>query len=282
MSGLSSEMSSLAVRTISDGGHGGLRTSSAVLRALGQAADAEEQARRPVENVDPDGGVWTTKKPVKDAGRRRKLALGVTVLVIAAVAVIAWAGMMAISFFQDDPPSGPPVNLADETSTQQSDGQDGGDGSQQSGRSLGDPAEVSGIEVYNPEGEGDAVDEASYAVDGDPATAWATDEYRQQFPAFKSGVGLIAEFAEPVDLGAVRIVADSPGTEVEIRAADSADPDLSDTEVVASGPLEGQRTELALSEPVSTRYVIVWVTTLSGEEPEYTSQLSELMFLPLE
>ncbi|WP_007026581.1 protein kinase family protein [Saccharomonospora iraqiensis] len=282
MSGVPPELSSVAVRTIADEGHGGVRTSSAVLRMLDQAARAEEHAHHPPENVDPDGGVWTTSKPVRDATRRRKLALGVSVVVIGAIVVLAWLGMMAISFFRDDPPSGPPVNLAEETSAQRESeptddragaGDDGGSG-------LGDPVEPSGVDVFNPEGEGDGVDEAPHAVDGDPSTVWDTDAYREQFPAFKSGVGLISEFDEPIELAAVRVVADSPGTELEIRVADSADPEPADTEVVASGTLDGERTEFRLSEPTSTRHVLVWITALSGEAPEYQSQLSELVFLP--
>src|SRR5699024_12651443 len=90
-------LSSLAVRTLEDGEAGGIRTSSAILRALDEAADQEElqQQRKAAgeqDNVDADGTVWTTKKPVQDQARRRKLALGVTVTVIAAVAAVAWGG----------------------------------------------------------------------------------------------------------------------------------------------------------------------------------------------
>ena len=248
---------------------------------LGNVAEAEERKRKPAENVDPDGTVWTTKKPVKDARRRRRLALGVSALVIAAVAVLAWVGMMAISFFQDDAPSGPAVNLAEETSQQQQAEQPQADDSGEGG-SVGAAVSPSEVTVYNPEGEGDSVAEAPNAVDGDESTTWRTDQYQQQFPAFKSGVGLIAAFDEPIDLAQVDIVADSPGTEVEIRVADSAQPVLSETRTVASGTLEGQRTELTLGEPTSAQYVLVWITALSGEAPQLQSQLAEVSFLPSE
>ena len=136
-----------------------------------------------------------------------------------------------------------------------------------------------GDHVYNPEGEGDGVAEAVNAVDGDEATTWRTDQYQEQFPAFKSGVGLIASFDEPVELARVDIVAASPGTQVEIRVADSAQPALSETQTVAAGTLEGERTELTLDSPVSTQYVVVWITGLSGQAPEFQSQIAELAFL---
>ncbi|EHR63975.1 protein kinase family protein [Saccharomonospora cyanea] len=279
------EMSALAVRTVSDGGQGGIRTSAAILRVLDKVASAEERTRKPSENVDPDGTVWTTKKPVKDAARRRKLALGVSALVIAAVMALAWVGMMAISFFRDDPPSGPPVNLAEQSTTQQQGGQgegdggDGGDGGDQGG-SLGEPVAPTEVSVYNPEGEGDGEADAPNAVDGDESTAWQTDEYMQQFPAFKTGVGLLAAFDQPIDLGGVRVVSDTPGTEVEIRVADSPQPSLDETRTVASGTLKGDTTELDLDDSASSQYVIVWIKTLSGEEGQFQSRLAEVSFLP--
>ncbi|MFC4005269.1 protein kinase family protein [Prauserella oleivorans] len=279
------ELSALAVRTIEDGGHGGIRTSAAILRALEQAAEAAERTQIiNTEQIDPDGGVWTTKKPVKDATRRRKLALGVTVLVVAAVAVLAWLGMMAISFFQDDPgSSGPPVNLADPTPTQQAGPPPQGNGrpaQNNAPANTGPPVEPAEVTVYNPEGEGDSPGDAEQATDGDPATFWRTDEYKQQFPTFKPGVGLLATFDEPINLAKVRITADSPGTKVEVRLADEPDPALEDTRVVASGTLRGNDTELTLNQPAESEFVIVWITGLSGEAPEFASELGEVTFLP--
>ncbi|MBB3049662.1 hypothetical protein FHS23_000657 [Prauserella isguenensis] len=282
------ELSALSVRTIEDGDHGGIRTSAAILRALDQAAEAAERAKQPAEPAEPDGSVWTTKKPSKDRARRRKLALGVTALVCAAVAVLAWLGMMAINFFQDDgDTSGPPVNLAEPTAEQQA-GQNGGqnggdDGSDGNGNQQGQtgrPVQPSEITVYNPEGEGDSPEDAPKATDGDPSTVWRTDLYKQQLPALKRGVGLLATFDRPIDLSKVRVVADSPGTEVQIRTADSPDAALDDTEVVGQGKLDGVNTMISLDRPVESTHVVVWVKALSGQEPEFTSEFGEVKFLP--
>ncbi|ASR38800.1 hypothetical protein BAY61_31635 [Prauserella marina] len=278
------ELSALAVRTIEDGGQGGIRTSAAILRVLDQAAEAAERTQyisKEPPPVDPDGTVWTTKRPVKDAARRRKLALGVTVLVIAAVGILAWLGMMAISFFQNDSEtSGPEVNLADPPASEQQQQPPPANSAPPPATGTGDPVAPAEITVYNPEGEGDSVADADKAIDGDPATVWSTDDYRQQFPTFKSGVGLVATFDQPIDLAKVEITADSPGTKVEIRSADSANPDLDTTNVLGSGELKDVKTEVSLRQPTSTEYVIVWITYLSGEEPEFTSEFGELTFLP--
>ncbi|MEU6644912.1 protein kinase family protein [Saccharomonospora sp. NPDC046836] len=278
------ELSALAVRTIEDGGHGGIRTSAAILRVLDQAAEAAERTQLISKDpsIDPDGGVWTTKKPVRDAASRRKLALGVTVVVVAAVAILAWLGMMAISFFQDDPGAiGPEVNLAEPTTTQQQAPPPQNQNPPPAAPSAtGEPVAPTDITVYNPEGEGDGVRNAGRAIDGDPTTIWRTDQYRQQFPTFKAGVGLIAQFDNPIDLAEVRITGNSPGTRVEIRVADEANPPLDATRVVGSGELRNVETEITLREPTSAQYVIVWVSRLSGDAPQYVSEIGELAFLP--
>lgn len=276
------ELSALSVRTIEDGDHGGIRTSAAILRALDQAAEAAERAKQPPEPSESDGTVWTTKKPTTDKARRRKLALGVTVLVCAAVGVLAWLGMMAISFFQDDSDtSGPPVNLADPTPTQ-NEGQSGGNGGNGGNQQVqtGQPVAPSEITVYNPEGEGDSPEDAQLTTDGDPGTVWRTDMYQQQLPALKSGVGLMATFDEPVDLAKVRIVGDSPGTEIEIRTASGPDVPLEASQVVAKGTMDQVNTELSLEKPTQSQYVIVWVSKLGGQEPEFVSEIGEVKFLP--
>lgn len=278
------ELSSLAVRTISDGGEGGVRTSAAFLRLLRQVAEAEERdaliQRGVLEgepgHTDADGTVWTTREPVQDAQRRKKLALGVTVLSVAAVAILAWIGLSLISFFETDPDAaGPNVNVADsERKSQQKDTK------KSPAKPANDPLEVTEIRVYNPEGTGDHVEAAGLATDGDPATDWPTDQYKQQFPALKRGVGLVSEFGEPVELAKVKIAGESPGTTVEIRLSDRPNPFLDDTRLVASGPLNGAVTEFTLDRIERARYVIVWVTRLGGPEGLFASSIGELTFYP--
>ncbi|WAL65631.1 protein kinase family protein [Amycolatopsis cynarae] len=283
------ELSSLAVRTIEDGGHGGIRTSAAILRALEMAAEAEEhtqlikaQAAAGIKPED-DGTVWTTKKPVKDKARRRKLALGVTVLVVAAVAILAWLGMLAISFFQDNnAASGPAINVAQPTTTQAAaspppPAQPSGPTGQVQ---LGAAVPAKSVTVYNPDGDGDNTSRAKYAVDGDPSTIWRTDQYRQQFPTIKHGVGLLATFAQPIKLARVMIAGASQGTVVEVRVADSADPDLPATRVVGTATLSSASTDVTLPQPQQGQYFIVWISQLSGSAGKYQSQIGELTFLP--
>lgn len=289
------ELSALAVRAISDdgpsgvggaGGAGGIRTSAAFLRVLRQVAHAEERRLllkqagledEEKDHVDPDGTVWTTRKPVVTADQRKKLALGVTVVVVAAVAILAWIGLSLISFFQDDPGStGPDVNVAESSEDQKPPKQT----TTKPPAPANKPVAPQQVQVYNPEGSGDHTGTVSLAIDGDRGTTWSTDEYKQQFPALKNGVGLSTSFEEPIDLAKVKIFGGGPGTEVEIRVADSANPNLEDSEVVASGELTGEETEFTLDKVAETQHVIVWITQLGGSDGAFVSSIAELKFYP--
>jgi hypothetical protein len=283
------ELSSLAVRTIEDGDHGGIRTSSAILRVLDQAAEAEERTQLikavggDVEGRDENGTIWTTKKPVKDAARRRKLAAGVTVLVVATVGILAWLGMLAISFFQSDPSaSGPKVNVAASSSqgAPPPASQPAAPPAAPPAPKVGAAVDPASTAVYNPEGKGDNTSRAKNTVDGDPGTVWKTDDYQQQFPALKPGVGLIMSFDDSIKLSQVKITADSPGTKVEIRTADTKTPDLADTKVVGGGDLAGGDTTITLPTPTDGKYFIVWITQLGGDTGKFGSQIGDVSFLP--
>lgn len=279
------ELSSLAVRIIEDGGPGGIRTSAAILQALRQAAETEErtqlmraQAAAGVKPTD-DGTIWTTKKPIKDKARRRKLALGVTVLVVAAVAILAWLGMLAINFFQNDPTTGPAINVAAPTATAAPVAPP--PNSSPAGKpKIGAAVVPGGVTVYHPGGDADNTSRAGKTVDGDPGTFWRTDQYSQQFPAIRQGVGLAASFPGPINLAKVTIAADSPGTVVELRLADSADADLASTRLVGTATLNGPTTDITLDQPQPARYVIVWITQLGHNGAKYQSQINEMTFFP--
>ncbi len=86
--------------------------------------------------------------------------------------------------------------------------------------------------MFSPGGSPDHPDQAGLAIDGNPDTSWPTDIYQDAapFPAFKEGVGLPTSAPSPTTLSEVTIDVPSTGTEVQIRAADSARPNsLSDT-----------------------------------------------------
>ncbi|MFD8492012.1 protein kinase family protein [Amycolatopsis sp. NPDC059657] len=285
------ELSALAVRTIEDGGHGGIRTSAAILSVLGQVAEAEERTQLmkaigATEEGQPesDGTIWTTKKPVKDAARRKKLALGVTVLVVAVVGILAWLGMLAISLFQSDPDAtGPKVNVAAPSASSvppPDSGQQPAPPPAQPG-GVGPAADPAAVNVYNPEGAGDNPGRAKNAADGDPGTMWRTEQYKQQFPAVKPGVGLVFTFKDPIKLAQVKITSDKPGTKVKILSADSKDASLDETKELAAADVGEGESTISLPTPTDGKFFIVWITQLADiDGGKHMTQLGEVTFLP--
>ncbi|WP_199745623.1 protein kinase family protein [Amycolatopsis sp. WAC 04182] len=283
------ELSSLAVRTIEDGGHGGIRTSAAILRVLDQVAEAEERTQliKAVGEEEPaaesDGTVWTTKKPVKDVARRKKLALGVTVLVVATVVILAWGGMMLINLFQgESKSSGPKINVAASSSqVAPPSGEQPPPAQQKPSPAVGAAVKPSAVAVYNPGSKGDSPGKARNATDGDTVTSWKTDQYDEQFPVLKDGVGLVVTFKDPINLTQVKIDAASPGSKVEIRSADKKNPKLDETKVVGTGDLAAGESTIALQQPQQGQYFILWITQLGEDgKGKFVTELKELTFLP--
>ncbi|MEO9222256.1 MAG: peptidoglycan biosynthesis protein MviN, partial [Mycobacteriaceae bacterium] len=130
--------------------------------------------------------------------------------------------------------------------------------------------------VYSPQGTRDQSATASRAIDGNPATSWDTDEYTQQLPRLKNGLGLMLTLPDSTALSTVTVDSPSAGTVVEIRSSPSANPDLSDTTVLGTATLTDARTTITLDKPKPTRYVLVWITKLGGTSTPYSSKLAEL------
>ncbi|RSM66370.1 hypothetical protein DMH03_04445 [Amycolatopsis sp. WAC 01376] len=284
------ELSSLAVRTIEDGGHGGIRTSAAILRVLDQVAEAEERTQlikavgEEEAVAEPDGTVWTTKKPVKDVARRKKLAFGVTVLVVATVVILAWGGMMLINLFQgESKSSGPQINVAAPSSSQVTppSGEQPPPAQQKPSPAVGAAVKPSAVTVFNPGNKGDSPGRAKNTTDGDAGTSWKTDQYNKQFPVLKDGVGLVVTFKDPITLSQIKIDSASPGSKVEIRSADKKNPKLDETKVVGTGDLAAGESTIALQQPQQGQYFIIWITQLGEDDGgKFVTELKELTFLP--
>jgi hypothetical protein len=253
------DLSTVAVRSLEDTQIGGIHTSATLLAVLAQAAETAEQRTEflgPVSRPDDEDTemVWTTRPPVRDHDRRRKLAIGVTVLAIAVVGILAWLGTMLIDFFGDTGGTGDTVVVEQPTPTN-------GETAQPTPKPAG-PITPASIEVFNVGGTPDNPKRAGMATDGDPGTEWKTDTYKQQFPTLKPGVGLEASFAESVKFASIVIDSPSPNTVVQIRTSPSAKPNLDDTKVIGEATLQGGKTEIKLANAEPSQYIIVWITKL--------------------
>lgn len=268
------ELSAAAVHSLSEHPTGGIRTSSALVQAL-ERVDVDEDVTQRIDAVldsddEDDGLVWTTRRPSNDAAKRRKLAIGVTTLAVATVAVLAWVGMQLISFFGDPPPGVGPTAVATAP------GNAGNTNQNTPPPQPGVPIKPAGVQVYNVKGTPDNPRRASRAFDDNPQTTWKTDKYERPFPALKPGVGIMASFAEPVVFLDVVIDSPSEGTVVEIRTAPSEKPDLDETKVIGRATIEAGQTRLQLDHAEPSQHMLIWVTTL-GEGN--VSEIGEIGFV---
>ncbi|BBX25720.1 serine/threonine-protein kinase [Mycolicibacterium alvei] len=135
--------------------------------------------------------------------------------------------------------------------------------------------------VFSPGGAPDHPDQAGLAIDGNPDTSWPTDIYQDAapFPAFKEGVGLLLHLPSPAALSEVTIDVPSTGTEVQVRAADSAHPNsLSDTtELTPNMVLQPGENTITVDNETETSNVVVWISKLGTLDGQSRTSISEIM-----
>ncbi|MDY0812536.1 serine/threonine protein kinase [Kitasatospora purpeofusca] len=149
-----------------------------------------------------------------------------------------------------------------------------------------DPAPIPVKEAlsYNPLGEkADGAASLPKAIDEDPASEWQTNWYSDAFgskPGTKEGTGLL------LDLGSVQTVSKvtlkwSTATTAELRMpgksvgnAQTAKPG----DFTVLGKKAGTAVEYSLDSPVTTRYLLIWLTNLS-KNPDGPNQGKYQAFL---
>jgi hypothetical protein len=141
------------------------------------------------------------------------------------------------------------------------------------------PAQITAATLFNPFGDGDPEndDDVPLTYDGDPATAWSTVNYRGSaaFGNLKPGVGVLYDLGAPQQLTGVRLTTSSPGATVEVRTGESQSTDLDAFPVAAGGTLTGTD-ELAFDAPVTSRYLLVWVTGLVPGDDGFSAGIAEV------
>lgn len=145
------------------------------------------------------------------------------------------------------------------------------------------PVQITDVTAWDPFGEdGENDEQAALANDGDPSTAWTTMTYFGQpdFGGLKPGLGLILDLSETKDVSRVEVNLGGNGTNLEIRVAPGVTgqpPASLDQYQVqgkatdASGP-----TDIKLDRPVTTRYVLVWLTRLPADGADFSGRVREV------
>jgi hypothetical protein len=215
--------------------------------AVEPAADTTGDAQAPDE-ADP-----------RPPARRRSM-VGMVLLMLATLVVAGWVGDQVLGYFTTAQTKTPDVQ------------------SVKAPPASSARVQPAGAAVYNVTGDADRADTASRAIDGDPTTSWRTDNYFQDFPIFKPGIGLMVTFPRNVTLNQVTITSPSAGATVEIRTASADNPDLDQTNAIGQATLVAGDTRIPLQKPEPTQRILVWITGLAGGGDRWSAELDELAF----
>jgi eukaryotic-like serine/threonine-protein kinase len=123
---------------------------------------------------------------------------------------------------------------------------------------------------YDPQGDdAEHASEARRAVDGDPATAWSTETYRDHILAGssgpKDGVGLYVDAKPQVEATSMLIHTPVPGWKATIYAAPkgSVPKDVDGWTEVGGGTVKAKKQRFTLdTSGTPYRYYLVWITDL--------------------
>ena len=151
-----------------------------------------------------------------------------------------------------------------------------------------DPIDVVDATSFDPppDGNGDENEAmAPLAIDGDPTTTWNTLVYYGA-PTFgvKPGVGLVLDLGAATDVERVVVTLQGAPTTLEVRAAPAnatVAPTVSvdDYRLLDTMTATGTTATTVLDEPVHTRFLLVWLTSVPAVTGGFEGRVAEIQVL---
>ncbi len=139
---------------------------------------------------------------------------------------------------------------------------------------------VVGARILDPEGNGTETRHADLAWDGDPKTAWRTEDYkRPRFGNFKHGMGILFDLGQSRSVRSVTVDVTEAGGQVELRSGDTSSdsPDAYRT-IETSPSVSGRTLTFNLPSATQARYWLVWITLLPPHNNGYGDGIAEVTF----
>ncbi|PWW22195.1 serine/threonine protein kinase [Geodermatophilus normandii] len=227
---------------------------------------------------DVFGGADDDEDEQDRPGRRRLVVGGLLLAAVALVVLLAWwvgTNLLSVAGDVDERPGTTPSVAASSAPPAEDSAAPSSD--------AGPLVAITGASVFDPFGDGEPEndDEVPATYDGDPASTWSTLNYRgsADFGNLKPGVGIVYDLGSDQAVGGVTLTTTTPGIAVEVRTGGAPDGDLDSFTVAAAGSVDGT-TDLAFEEPVTARYVLVWVTGLVPAEDGFSGDIAEVGITP--
>ena len=146
-------------------------------------------------------------------------------------------------------------------------------------QATGEVAKAVTVTSYDPLGDNEEnADQALLAIDSDNETAWTTASYNKSDMSGKAGVGLLVDLGVEEEVYSVEIDFISAGHTAEIYVVNSTEPDFAtELKFGDTNPNESS-SEISSTDPVSGRYVLVWLTPElpEAESGEFQGGISEI------
>ncbi|HET9873232.1 MAG TPA: murein biosynthesis integral membrane protein MurJ [Propionibacteriaceae bacterium] len=149
------------------------------------------------------------------------------------------------------------------------------------------PVRITAARDFDPQGDDrtENSDEVKLAIDGDPETRWRTVKYlgNAKLGGIKRGVGLVLDLGTVQSVRSVTVALSGSGTTVQARVPDgkseiSSPPMTSDRRwrTVSEQKSADETASLTFDQPVSTRYVLVYLTSLPKDGNGYRGGIYEV------
>lgn len=139
---------------------------------------------------------------------------------------------------------------------------------------------IADVQSFNPLGDSpEHVSQLPNTHDGNPGTVWTTQGYNEQFPKLKEGTGLLVDLGSPQQVGSVSVqFVGSTRVELRVPGAQSGSAPTRPGDYTAVAEGTGDRAELKPGTPVTTRYLLLWLTALpkDGADGQFRGQVAEI------
>ena len=213
----------------------------------------------PVTDDDPDG----PDEEVPGRSWLRLAALIAAALLLLLALVVAYnvgRGKTPLGAEPDDPTTPPTTQAADE------------------------PVAITGTTASDLDPQGDPPEEypelAPAAVDGDPATAWRTETYFDQFGpplGIKTGVGLTIDLGSTRDVSRIDLTLVGTPTQVSYFLTDVEPTGVAGLTAFESVTADRTKVRTELDDPVTGRYLVVWLTELPEVDGGFRGEVAEVV-----
>jgi putative peptidoglycan lipid II flippase len=150
------------------------------------------------------------------------------------------------------------------------------------------PVTIAGARDFDPQGDDrtENSEEVKFAIDGDPETRWRTVKYigNAKLGGIKRGVGLVLDLGTAQPVSNVTVSLSGTNTTVQVRVPDGDaatvdnPPMASDRRwrTVSEQESAGRTATLAFDRTVTTRYVLVYLTSLPKDGDGYRGGIYEV------